>query len=76
MTSDETNALTAELIKTVGRIVGSIPYTAKMVCIEGLAAGLIVLVATQHNKQPDELTDAFCEGVRERVTRAIYGRQQ
>lgn len=76
-THQEINELTAKLIKSVGREVGAIEaFAPKMVCIEGLMAGLIVLAAHQHNKQPDELVDAFCAGIRERVTKTIYGRQQ
>lgn len=76
-THTEINELTAKLIKTVGRDVGQITdFGPKMVCIEGLAAGLIALAAVQHNKQPDELVEAFCAGIRERVTQLIYGQKQ
>jgi hypothetical protein len=75
--AQEINELTAKLIKSVGVEVGTIDHFGpKMVCIEGLMAGLIVLAVHQHNKQPDELVEAFCSGLRARVTALIYGRPQ
>jgi hypothetical protein len=71
------NDLTASLIRSVGIEVESMSELApKMVCIEGLVAALIFHIAAQHNKQPDELVEVFCEGVRECVTRLVYGRKQ
>ena len=73
---NEVNDLTTELIKNVGRALGRLDYAPRMVCIEGLAAGLIAFTATQYNKNPEELVEAFCERVRQRVDMAIYGRKQ
>lgn len=73
----DVNDITATLIKRFGTEVAAIgQFEAEMVCLEGLAAGLIAFNAARYNRQPDELTEAFCEGVRERVTRLIYGEKQ
>lgn len=72
----EVNDLTTELIKNVGRTLGALDFVPRMVCIEGLAAGLIAFTAVQYNRSPEEMVEAFCERVRERVDLAIYGRKQ
>jgi len=72
-----TNEITTKLIMQIGRDLAKInQYAPEMVCIEGLAAGLIASAAVRYNKHPDELMDAFCVGVKERFTQIIYGPKQ
>lgn len=72
---NEINDLTTELVKDVGRALGKLDFAPRMVCIEGLAAGLIAFTAIQYNKSPEEMVEAFCERLRQRVDLAIYGRK-
>lgn len=71
----EINDLTTELVKDVGRVLGKLDFVPRMVCIEGLAAGLIAFTAIQYNKSPEEMVETFCERIRQRVDLAIYGRK-
>lgn len=76
-TPDQINEVTADLIKSVGLLIGAIgEFEPEMVVLEGLAAGLIAANAHRYNRQPDEIVEAFCEGVRERVNGLIYGAKQ
>jgi hypothetical protein len=75
--TDRINDITGNLIKKFGREVAEIgEFEPEMVCLEGLAAGLIAFNAVRYNRQPDEIVDAFCEGVRERLNRIVYGAKQ
>jgi hypothetical protein len=77
VTTDEINDLTASLIREFGAKMAAIgQFETEMVAVEGMVAGLIAFNAVRYNKQPDELVEAFCEGLRERVTRLIYGEKQ
>lgn len=68
---DRVNALTADLVREVGHHLAQIgDFAAEMVCLEGLAAGLIAANAIRFNRHPEEITEAFCAGLRERVTAA------
>lgn len=74
---DQINAVVSRLIKQFGVEVAALgEFEAEMVCLENVAAGLIGSAAVRYNKQPDQLSEAFVEGVRERVTHLIYGRKQ
>lgn len=76
-TSDEANDLTADLIKKFGVDVASLGgFEPEMVCLEGLVAGLIAFNAYRYNRHPDQMVEAFCDGLRERVDRLIYGAKQ
>ncbi len=71
------NETTQALIKQLGRDIGKIgDFNAEIVIMEGVAAGFIAFNAIRYNKQPDEIVEAFCQGLRERVDRIIYRTKQ
>lgn len=73
----KTNEMTTALVMQVGRDVAALGrFALEMVVVEGLAAGLIASSAVRYNQHPDELVEAFCIGVKERVTQIIYGPKQ
>lgn len=75
---NQTNDLTASLVKSVGGELAKsgLGFEQQMICLEGLATALIAFYAIRHNKHPDELVEAFSAGVRERLTQVIYGAKQ
>jgi hypothetical protein len=74
---ERTNDTTARLIRSFGSEVAGIGnFAQEMVILEGVVAGIIGFNAARYNKHPDELTEALCAGIRERVTRLIYGNKQ
>lgn len=77
MTPDQINDHTSDLIRKFGREVAKIgEFEAEMVCVEGMIAGLIAFNALRHNRNPEEVADIFCDGLRERLTRLLYGEKQ
>lgn len=72
-----TNDSTSRLIRAFGAEVADIGnFAQEMVVLEGVIAGIIGFNAIRHNRQPDELTEALFTGVKERVTKLIYGNRQ
>ncbi len=77
MTPGEINDLTTSLIREFGiKVAATGEFEIEMVVLEGIVAGLIAFNAVRYNRQPDEIVEAFCEGLRERVTRLVYGEKQ
>lgn len=69
-----TNESIARLIRSFGAEVADInDFAQEMVVLEGVVAGIVAFNARRYNKHPDELTVALCAGIRERVTKLIYG---
>lgn len=76
MKIDEVNAATASLVHLVGRELGKLPYPQVMVTLEGLTTGMLLMIVQLHNKQPDELVEAFSKGIQTRMEKIIYGEKQ
>lgn len=71
------NDLTKKFIMSFGLEVGELnDFTAEMVVLEGVVAGLVVSAAVRFNRQPDDLIQILAEGIQQRADRLIYGEKQ
>ncbi len=71
------NTIVEDLVQTTGRRIFEMrSFTDELIILENFTAAVLAVEAKTHNKQPEELFEAFCKGVKERFEFAIYGPKQ